>query len=87
MLAQGKARDCAMEVRLEAHEVESVLANTPPQLQLDQAELADAKWFQRQWLQAHLQGLPLPHCYQAIMQHVTDRSASSTFTDCARLYM
>ncbi|KAL0021159.1 hypothetical protein WJX77_006441 [Trebouxia sp. C0004] len=55
-LLQGKARDCANEVRLKGHEVDTVLGNPPPQLQLDKALLADAKWFNKRWLTAFNQG-------------------------------
>ena len=57
-LLQGKARECANEVRLQAHEVETVLANFPPLLQLDQANIVDAKWFNRRWLIAQSKGSP-----------------------------
>ena len=57
-LLQGKARECANEVRLQAHEVETVLANPPPMLQLDQASVAQAKWINKRWLIAHSKGNP-----------------------------
>lgn len=57
-LLQGKARECANEVRMQAHEVETVLANPPPMLQLNQANVADTKWFNKHWLIAHSKGSP-----------------------------
>lgn len=55
-LLQGKARECAKEVRLKGHEVDAVLGNPSPPLQLDSAALADAKWFNKRWLIAFNQG-------------------------------
>ncbi|KAL3162641.1 14 kDa phosphohistidine phosphatase, variant 2 [Trebouxia sp. C0009 RCD-2024] len=55
-LLQGQARQCAEEVRLQAHEVDAVLAHPPPLLQLDQAKLADARWFNKRWLIGHSKG-------------------------------
>ena len=63
LLMQGKARQCAGEVRLQAHEVDAVLAQPPPLLELNQAKLADAKWFSKRWLVAHSKGDPSSrHC-------------------------
>ena len=59
---QGKARECAIEVQLQAHEVDTVLGNPPPQLQLEKACAADARWFNKRWLLAHSKGQPLFHC-------------------------
>ena len=56
LFPQGKARDCANEVRLRGHEVVAVLGNPPPPLQVDEALLADAKWFNKRWLVAFNQG-------------------------------
>lgn len=56
VLLQGKALECANEVRLQAHEVETVLADPPPMLQLDQASVSDAKWFNRRWVIAQSKG-------------------------------
>lgn len=53
---QGKARQCAEEVRLQGHEVDAVLAHPPPLLELDRAKLANAKWFNKRWLVAHFRG-------------------------------
>lgn len=56
ILLQGKACDCANEVRLRGHEVDAVLGNPPPPLQVGEAVLADAKWFNKRWLIAFNQG-------------------------------
>lgn len=53
---QGKARDCANEVRLRGHEVDTAIGNPAPPLQVDEAVLADAKWFNKRWLLAFHQG-------------------------------
>ncbi|KAL0046006.1 hypothetical protein WJX82_011136 [Trebouxia sp. C0006] len=55
-LLQGKARDCANEVRLRGHEVDTAIGNPAPPLQVDEAVLADAKWFNKRWLLAFHQG-------------------------------
>ncbi|DBA89995.1 TPA: hypothetical protein ACH3X2_004368 [Trebouxia sp. C0005] len=55
-LLQGKAWDCANEVRLKGHEVDAVLGNPSPPLQVNEALLADAKWFNKRWLMAFNQG-------------------------------
>ena len=60
-IVQGKARACAIEVRLQAHEVETVLANPPPQVQLDPNSIIAAQWFNKHWLIAHSQGECVQH--------------------------
>ena len=80
---QGKARECANEVRLQAHEVETVLANPPPTLLLEQANVADAKWFNKRWLIAHSKGSPFTLVKFSVQTPVCVCGCQLTFTQVA----